>query len=141
MVRYLKLSLRRLWLGRYDERCVYNHDDRMNNRRLSMTGEELYEMYVEEMFKQNCVVDNWDDLNPEIDHPAWDGMAARLGEDTKRMDAIEEAASNGCFTTCIEMDGGVHVTIEGIGDEPEAYREQNSVRDGIDAIRRKAGLL
>lgn len=105
-----------------------------------MTGEELYAMYRREHAVRNCQTDTWEELE-QRDREVWDSMAVLLGEDTKRMDAIEEAASNGCFTTCIEMDGGVHVTIEGVGDEPEAYREQNTVRDGIDAMRKKAGLL
>lgn len=109
-----------------------------------MTGAELYTMYRREHAVRGCQTDTWDELE-QRDREVWDSLAAHFdaaaSEDTKRMNAIEEAASNGCLTTCFEMDGGVHVTLEGVGDEPEAYREQNSVRDGIDAMRKKAGLL
>jgi hypothetical protein len=54
------------------------------------------------------------------------------GEDAARLDWLQVMAENGCVTMCFEMDGGVHVTLEGVGDEPEAARNVNSVREGID---------
>lgn len=52
--------------------------------------------------------------------------------DTLRMDWVEMAASNGCLSMCFEIDGGVHVTLEGVGEEPEVYRNQDTIRAGID---------
>lgn len=53
--------------------------------------------------------------------------------DTQRLDWLESAAENGCVTMCFEIDGGVHLTLDGVGEEQEAYRNQNSIRAGIDA--------
>lgn len=58
--------------------------------------------------------------------------------DALRMDWLEAAAENGCVTMCLEMDGGVHLTLDGVGDPQEAYRNQNSIREAIDAARARA---
>ena len=42
-----------------------------------MTGEELYEMYVNEMKRQRVGVDPWEDL-PVTDQNAWNEMAEKL---------------------------------------------------------------
>lgn len=58
--------------------------------------------------------------------------------DKARMDWIEAAASNGCVTMCFELAGGVHVTLEGLGEKPEAYRNKDTIRAAIDCARAAA---
>jgi hypothetical protein len=41
-----------------------------------MTGEELYQLYVDAHAKCNCGVDNWDDLGDGQD--IWNDMAREL---------------------------------------------------------------
>jgi hypothetical protein len=42
-----------------------------------MDGQRLYLMWVEELAKQGCSSDSWDDLE-EMDRLAWNGLAERL---------------------------------------------------------------
>lgn len=57
----------------------------------------------------------------------------REARDVARLNLLETMVENGCVTMCFEMDGGVHLTLEGVGEEPEAYRNQNTIRDALDA--------
>ena len=57
-----------------------------------------------------------------------------LVEDKKRVDWIEKAILSGFLSSCFEMDGGIHVTLERPGDLPVAERERNTFRDAIDAF-------
>lgn len=56
--------------------------------------------------------------------------------DSARMDWLESAVENGHVGACFEIDGGVHLTLEGVGEEPKIYREQNSLRDAIDLAKK-----
>lgn len=66
-----------------------------------------------------------------------------IPEDVKRdaemLDWLDETAQGACVTTCFEMDGGVHLTIEAPSVEPVGYRNQNSVRDAIAAAMAASG--
>lgn len=42
-----------------------------------MSGRELYDLWLEELAKQNCSADSFDDLDP-LNQEAWDGLANRL---------------------------------------------------------------
>lgn len=55
--------------------------------------------------------------------------------DSTRLDWLSEAVESGCVTSCFEMDGGIHLTIEGVGEEPKAYRNQDNLRTAIDAAK------
>lgn len=54
--------------------------------------------------------------------------------DTKALDWLEEQAVFGCVTLSLELDGGVHVTVDPVGGEQKAARNVNSVREGIAAL-------
>ncbi|MBC8741855.1 hypothetical protein F6X40_35495 [Paraburkholderia sp. UCT31] len=53
--------------------------------------------------------------------------------DTKRLDLLEAAAQTGVITMGLELDGGIHLELAYIGEQPQQYRERNSVRDALDA--------
>lgn len=42
-----------------------------------MSGQELYNMYVEAMAAEGCVLDEWEQLG-DIDRNAWDKVALQL---------------------------------------------------------------
>lgn len=42
-----------------------------------MTGEELYQLYVEAMETQGTAVDSWEDLD-YTDHAAWSAVAEQV---------------------------------------------------------------
>ena len=51
--------------------------------------------------------------------------------DRQMLDWLQEQAERGCVTVCFEVDGGLHVTLDPVGDEQRSAREVASVRDGI----------
>lgn len=54
--------------------------------------------------------------------------------DKVRLDWMEEFIQTGVIETAFEMDGGIHLTLSTVGDhEEKAYREQNCLREAIDA--------
>lgn len=56
--------------------------------------------------------------------------------DAARLDKLEELALEGIVTLAVEVDGGVLLSVEPMGEAARAYRDKNSVRDAIDAERR-----
>jgi hypothetical protein len=62
-----------------------------------------------------------------------------LEKDKARLDILETAVENGCVTMCFEMDGGVHLTLDGVGEAQEAYRNESSIRDALSKMVAKAG--
>ena len=56
---------------------------------------------------------------------------SRKPTDRQMLDWLQEQAERGCVTVCFEVDGGLHVTLDPVGDEQRAAREVASVRDGI----------
>lgn len=61
--------------------------------------------------------------------------------DAARLNKLEELALDGVVSLGVELDGGVHLTIELVGEEGRAFREKNTIRDAIDCERRgEAGL-
>lgn len=67
--------------------------------------------------------------------PAPEQAATGSGQgvtDAERIDHLQMMAENGFVSMCFEMDGGFHVTLEGVADEPEAARNVDSIRAGID---------
>lgn len=59
--------------------------------------------------------------------------------DSERMDWLEDAVSGGHVESAFEMDGGVHLTVCIVGDEPLEIREKNTLREAIDAARDSGG--
>jgi hypothetical protein len=57
--------------------------------------------------------------------------------DTARLDWLSEAVENGCVTSCFEVDGGVHLTLDEVGEDRTSYRNQDNLRAAIDAARAK----
>lgn len=62
------------------------------------------------------------------------GLAAG-GKDAERLDWLQEQAEKGCVSMCFDIDGGVHVTLDPVGEDQRAARNVNTVRDGIAALR------
>lgn len=54
-------------------------------------------------------------------------------KDGDRINWLEAAAENGHVSMCFETDGGVHLTLDGVGETQEAYRNKNTIREAIDA--------
>ena len=54
-----------------------------------------------------------------------------LREDKKALDWLQAAAETAIITTCFELDGGVHVTVDPVGGQRYAARNQDTIRDGI----------
>lgn len=56
--------------------------------------------------------------------------------DTRRLDWLDNFVQHeGCFESCFELDGGVHITLSPVGG-PEngiAYRDKNDIRCALDA--------
>jgi hypothetical protein len=50
------------------------------------------------------------------------------------LDWLQARAEEGCVTMRFELDGGVHVTLEPVGDPERAARNANSVREGIASL-------
>lgn len=42
-----------------------------------MTGEDLYNLYVQEFASRNCAVDSWEEM-AEIDRSVWNALAKGL---------------------------------------------------------------
>lgn len=61
-----------------------------------------------------------------------ENMIRELLADARRMDMLEIMAENGVVSMCFEFDGGFHVTLEGVSDEPIAARNVDTIRAGID---------
>ncbi len=59
--------------------------------------------------------------------------------DARRIDALNAWAEEGIVTIGVEIDGGVHVTIEPLGGTVTAARHQSSVRSAIDTAIRAGG--
>lgn len=60
-------------------------------------------------------------------------QSSERDEDSDRINWLEAAAENGHVSMCFEMDGGVHLTLDGVGETQEAYRNKNTIREAIDA--------
>lgn len=72
----------------------------------------------------------------EIDHLRAElARHKKAGQDAERMDWLQEQAEKGCVSMCFEIDGGVHVTLDLVGEDQRAARNVNTVREGIDALR------
>ena len=54
--------------------------------------------------------------------------------DEKRIDWIENAILSGLLSSCFEMDGGIHVTLDRPGEPSVAERERSTFRDAIDSL-------
>jgi len=54
--------------------------------------------------------------------------------DKVRMDWLEAQAAAGHISICFELDGGVHVTLDPVGEVQRAARNVASIREGIDAL-------
>ena len=62
-------------------------------------------------------------------HPPADEQMKR---DAERLDLLSELVEEAHVSSCFELDGGVHLTIEAPSSEPIAIREANNLRDAID---------
>jgi hypothetical protein len=62
--------------------------------------------------------------------PGW-AKGVTVKTDAQMMDWLNEQSEKGCVTMCFEIDGGVHVTLDGVGDARRAARNANTIRDGI----------
>lgn len=70
--------------------------------------------------------------------------ASHQMDDSKRLDQLSKWAEDGCVTSCIELEGGIHLTLEPMGGEPRAARNKTHIREAIDelmAVERKEGQL
>lgn len=93
---------------------------------------------------QSAAQDNWMPGLPSYEAGAvWSAMLAAAPTppiasqevevtDKERLDHLQVMADNGCVSMCFEVGGGFHVTLDGIGGEPEAARNVESIRAGID---------
>ena len=77
---------------------------------------------------------------PQMLHFARAIEARNQQGDAARLDELEALAESAYVGMCFEIDGGVHMTIEAPSSEPVAYRNQNNIRDALDAAieQRKA---
>lgn len=56
--------------------------------------------------------------------------------DQARIEALEDWCLGGCVDMGVEIDGGVYITVSMIGGPHIELREQNCIRDAIDAARK-----
>lgn len=54
------------------------------------------------------------------------------GDDRVRLDHLQALAERGVVSMCFEVDGGFHVTHDGVGTPQMAARNVNDVRAGLD---------
>jgi hypothetical protein len=59
--------------------------------------------------------------------------AAAVPEDTWRLDWLSNLVESACVTSCFELDGGIHLTIDEPSKESVAFRDRNNLREAIDA--------
>ena len=57
--------------------------------------------------------------------------------DTEMLDWLHEQAENGCLSSCFDLDGGVHVTLESVDGKVYAARNCNTFRDGVNELMNK----
>lgn len=70
----------------------------------------------------------------ELEHQQSTAMTIieSLQADTERFDFLENLVTEACITSCFELDGGIHLTIDRPSKDPEVYRECNNLREAID---------
>lgn len=57
--------------------------------------------------------------------------------DTERLDWLERSIQTALVTTCFDLDGGVHLTVEHVGGPDIVLREKNNLREAIDEAMRR----
>lgn len=100
---------------------------------------------VERLKEFEDAIDGW--RTRDFSTRDWNEISAALRDyrrmmeegaiDSRRLDYLEKRIDTACVTTCWEMDGGIHLTIEEPGRPEEAYRNQTCLRLAIDNAMRK----
>lgn len=110
-------------------RIWFNRSDRV--REMEQTTQALKEFGMV-MRERDSYQTSADWLAKEVDRLR--ARVAELEADQRRVDWIEKAILSGVLSSCFELDGGIHVTLDRPGEISVAERERNTFRDAIDSF-------
>jgi hypothetical protein len=85
----------------------------------------------------------WEGMRKRIEALQPDLIAAiavppSVHPDTALLDWLQVQAENGVVSMCFEMDGGVHVTLDPVGEDQRAARNVETIRDGIQQLMKES---